>query len=118
MDSNQKKKVTLNNNNENEDSRHIFIIWETSRGKSKEVLELMRKKFEIITIYEISWKKELFIENIRRFYGATLPDPTKKANLCGFGSFLLVLVIDHSPKFEKRGTSYDRFDYGEKLLGI
>jgi hypothetical protein len=106
MDSNQKKKVTLNNNNENEDSRHIFIIWETSRGKSKEVLELMRKKFEIITIYEISWKKELFIENIRRFYGATLPDPTKKANLCGFGSFLLVLVIDHSPKFEKRGTSY------------
>ena len=50
MDSNQKKKVTLNNNNENEDSRHIFIIWETSRGKSKEVLELMRKKFEIITI--------------------------------------------------------------------
>ena len=109
------------------ESKHIFIIWENSRDKSDQVLNLMSKKFQIIKIYEIEWEKEFVIENMRRFYGATLPDPAKKANLCGFGPFLLIFVIDQHPKLEKRRTSYglqtvnsniydEKFTY-RKLIG-
>lgn len=122
-----KEKMVLNKNNELSSSKHIFIIWENSLFKSEAIIELINKKFQITDIYQMKWQKKYFTENIRRFYGATLPDPVKKTKTCGTGEFLVILVIDHNPNFKKRGTSYgpqivnaniydEKFKY-RKLIG-
>jgi len=106
---------------------HILIIWENIRNKADFIISDFQKQFDIRQIYEIEWKKENFQNNLKRFYGQTLPDPVKKAELCGYGNFLLVLFYDHNPKHGKRGTSigkqivntnvYDKKREFRKILG-
>lgn len=106
---------------------HVIIIWESIKNKADFIIKDFQKQFDIRQIYEIEWKKENFENNLKRFYGQTLPDPNKKANLCGYGSFLVVLFYDHHPKHGKRGTSigkqfvntnvYDKKRQLRKILG-
>ena len=84
---------------------NMFIIWGNARKDTNNILEQMRKKFEIRDIYEIIWTSENFTKNLRRFYGANLPKPLRKTSECGIEPFLLVLLIDPNPKYEMRKTS-------------
>ncbi len=84
---------------------NLFIIWENARKNTDSLLEVMKEKFEIRDIYEITWNKENFPKNLRRFYGANLPKPLRKTSECGVGPFLLVLLIDKNPRHELRRTS-------------
>jgi len=84
---------------------NLFIIWENARKNTDELLENIRKKFEIREVYEITWNSKYFVKNLRRFYGANLPKPLRKTSECGTGSFLLVLVIDTNIKYGMRRTS-------------
>ena len=84
---------------------HLFILWETSRYKEKEILEDIRKNFNIIGLYNIKWDKETFSDNLTRFYGTNLPPNSYKEQHCGNGDFLLVVVEVENPKYEKRETS-------------
>lgn len=101
---------------------HIFIIWEKARTKSNELLSEIGGKFKIHDVYEIKWSKENFSNNLKRFYGMTLPNPHKKANECGTGPFLAVLVSDKDPKHGIRKTSMGKqvvntniYDFKRKL---
>lgn len=106
---------------------HVLIIWESIRENTDLIISEFQKHFDIRQIYEVKWKKENFQNNLKRFYGQTLPDPIKKAELCGYGNFLLVLFYDHNPKYGKRGTSigkqivnsnvYDKKREFRKILG-
>lgn len=84
---------------------HLFILWEKSRYKEKEILEDMKKSFNILEIYNVTWSKEHFAENLSRFYGTNLPPNSYKEEHCGNGDFLLVIVEVDNPKYEKRNTS-------------
>lgn len=84
---------------------YLFIIWEKARENVKEVFENIKKKFEIWQVYEITWNPNNFEKNLRKFYGATLPDPLRKIEQVGIGAFLLVIVIDKNPIHGKRRTS-------------
>ena len=59
---------------------NIFIIWENARKNTDNILQTMRKKFEIRDVYEITWKRENFTKNLRRFYGANLPKQLRKTS--------------------------------------
>jgi len=106
---------------------HVLIIWESVRKKTDLIISEFQKQFDIRQIYEVKWGKKNFQNNLKRFYGQTLPDPVKKAELCGYGGFLLVLFYDHNPKYGKRGTSigkqivntnvYDKKREFRKILG-
>ena len=89
-----------------EKSWHICIIWENSMFLKDEILSGIKKKFALKGIFQITWSNKFGVENIQRFYGATLPDPIKKIETCGKGPFLVVVFLDNSPIYEKRGTSY------------
>lgn len=89
-----------------EKSWHICIIWENSMFLKDEIIDSIKKQFVLKNIFEITWNKKFAVENIQRFYGATLPDPIKKIETCGKGPFLVLFFLDKSPKFNKRGTSY------------
>lgn len=84
---------------------HLFIIWENALNKKEEILEDIKKNFEIINIYENTWSKDKFSENLSRFYGTNLPQGSGKEQHCGTGPFLLIIVKDNQPKYEMRATS-------------
>ena len=83
----------------------LFIIWENARKETNKLFTEIKKNFIINQVYEISWTPNNIIHNLKRFYGITLPNPEKKANQCGKGSFLLVIVTDTNPIHGIRGTS-------------
>ena len=62
-------------------------------------------KFQICKIFDITWPKNRFKRNLKRFYGVTLVDPAEKERQCGNGSFLLLVVADRTPIHGKRKTS-------------
>lgn len=83
---------------------HLFILWENARYKEKEILEDIKKSFNIIGKYNITWNKEIFSKNLSRFYGTNLPKNSGKEQHCGNGNFLLIIVEVENPKYEQRDT--------------
>jgi predicted component of type VI protein secretion system len=92
---------------------YIFIIWEKARNKTDEIINDLDKKFVIRNVIEITWSQNEFLNNLKRFYGRSLPDAKEKSYVCGTGPFLVVIVSDINPKFNepsKSGISLER-DY-------
>ncbi|KFM18790.1 hypothetical protein AAA799P11_00999 [Marine Group I thaumarchaeote SCGC AAA799-P11] len=87
---------------------HIFIIWNKSLPKKDQIINDVKNKFELKTIFEMNWSQNLFLDNLKRFYGATLPDPEKKLEDCGNGAFFIVLVQDKNPVYRENGTGLQK----------
>lgn len=88
-----------------EQETHVFIIWENARNKTEKVFSEIERRFQICEVYEIKWSNDNFEKNLKRFYGVTLVNPSKKISQCGTGPFLLLIVKDNSPKHGLRKTS-------------
>lgn len=85
---------------------YLFLFWETARSHEDFLFKELKKKFQIKDVYEITWSKKNFPKNLQRFYGpGKLGNVNAKTEMCGTGSFLLIIVNDPSPKFGKRRTS-------------
>lgn len=84
---------------------HDFIIWDNAKHKYDFLFNELKKKFQIIDVHEITWTKENFEKNLRRFYGPTLPNPQKKMKQCGIGPFLVIIYFDPNPIYQFRKTS-------------
>ena len=92
----------------NESRLYSLIIWEKSRNKTDVILDDLKKKFIIRDVYEVKWSKENFLNNLRRFYGKSLPDAHEKVELCGTGPFLLIIFSDPHPKFEYTKNTFEK----------
>ena len=92
---------------------HLFILWENALNKKDEILKDIKENFKILQVYQVTWSKEKFSNNLSRFYGTNLPKGSGKEKHCGNGSFLLVVVKCENPKYEKRMTSH-----GEEVVNI
>lgn len=84
---------------------HLFIIWENARNRERDIIKDIKNNFNILKVYEITWSKDKFSENLTRFYGTNLPKNSSKEKHCGNGEFLLVLVEDLNPIYIERKTS-------------
>ncbi len=87
---------------------HLFILWENALYKKEDIMKDINEKFEILNVYNITWSKEKFSENLSRFYGTKLPNGSQKEKHCGNGTFLLVIVIDKNPVYDYRDTTAGR----------
>jgi len=96
--------------NENKPTLHLFIVWENSRNKFTLIIDDLKKNFIIRDIYEVKWSEEKFLNNLRRFYERRLPETQEKANLCGVGPFLVILVSDPNPQLKKMKAPNDEED--------
>ena len=56
---------------------YLFLIWENARTKENYLLQEIQKEFEIRDVYEITWDKKIFSNNMMRFYGPTYLHNTK-----------------------------------------
>ena len=90
-----------------ESKLYLFIIWEKSRNKTDQILDDLREKFVIKDVYQVKWSKENFLNNLRRFYGQSLPDAQKKAEVCGTGPFLVIIISDPHPKFNYSKNTFE-----------
>jgi hypothetical protein len=84
---------------------YIFIIWEKVRYEEENIIKDLAKNFVIRNIIEITWSKDEFLNSLKRFYGQSLPDAKEKAQVCGKGPFLVVVVSDMNPKFSEPSKS-------------
>ena len=57
---------------------HLFILWSKANCERKIILSDIAGKFTILDVYNISWSKDKFSENLSRFYGQNLPKNSKK----------------------------------------
>ena len=84
---------------------HLFILWSKANYERKVILSDIANKFTILDVYNISWSKNKFSENLSRFYGQNLPNNSKKEQHCGNKTFTCVIVRDENPVYEARETS-------------
>ena len=84
---------------------HLFILWSKASSERENILSDIAVKFTTLDIYNITWSKKKFSENLSRFYGQNLPKNSKKEQHCGSNTFTCVIVRDESPKYEPRQTS-------------
>jgi|TARA_B100001750_G_scaffold128565_1_gene102145 SAM-dependent methyltransferase len=84
---------------------HVFIIWKKARHKTEEILSDLKKKFELLQVYEVNWSSEFFSDNMSRFYGVNLPPGAFKADQHDFGPFLLCIIEDKNPTYDNRETA-------------
>ncbi len=96
------KKNTYNHNN---GELHLFILWQRALNLSDYVIEDLSRKFTLLKVAKVSWSPRKFSENLSRFYGQKLPPGSGKEQHCGTGPFLLLVVLDHVPRYEPRPTS-------------
>ena len=76
----------------------LFILWPNSGFMEKQIINDIKKKFEIFRIFEICWKEERFQRNMKRLFGKKFykeahPD---KPNV---GNIKVYLVADSAPQY-------------------
>lgn len=84
---------------------YIFVLWQNARFMEKNIINDIKKSFEIFQSYEITWSPEFFANNLARFYGKKLPKGCKKEKEVGCGPFLVLFVYDNNPKYNKNGQN-------------
>ena len=84
---------------------HLFIIWSKAHYERKNILSDIDSKFNILDIYNISWSKNKFSENLSRLYGESLPKNSNKEQHCGNDTFTCVIVRDENSLYKTRQTS-------------
>lgn len=92
---------------------HLLIIWEKARYLQENILNDIKQNLKILECFEIEWSRDYVAKNFTRFYGVKLPNRSFKEKECGCGKFLLVIVWDDTPHYEKRKTSH-----GEETVNI
>ena len=97
----------------NDTELHLFIIWSNGKKYESQIMEDIKKRFDIKLVQQISWTEELFDQNLRRFYGKNLPKNSNKQKECGVGPFKVILVEDKQPIYAPRRTNQ-----GTKIVNV
>ena len=84
---------------------YIFIVWNKALFCKRKILEDLKKSFSVEKYFYIRWGKDRFIENQKALYGHKSTDASEKVRYTGKGEFLLILIKDNDPVFEKITTA-------------
>ena len=84
---------------------HLFILWSKANSEREKILHDITNKFTVLDVYNISWNKNKFSENLSRFYGENLPNNSRKEQHCGNDTFTCIIVRDEKPIYKPRQTS-------------
>lgn len=84
---------------------HLFIIWSKGIDQKDKIVEAISENFTICSIYNTTWSKTRFSNNLSRFYGENLPKNSQKEKHCGTETFCCIIVKDNKPTYAIRDTS-------------
>jgi len=65
------------------------------------IIEDIQKHYKIRKIFNCTWEKESFSIRLSQFYQKKLRHSCKKEKECGNGSFLIVVINDEHPLYER-----------------
>lgn len=83
-----------------------MIIWHNGLlFEDKLLLVINNSSLKIKRTKKVKWAKENFRKNLHRLYGNKLPKNSSKEDYCGFGSFLVIELLDETPCYNLRKTS-------------
>lgn len=81
----------------------LFILWEKARSKEKEIMSDIALHFDVLETFTIDLGNK-FLEIIEDFYDHNIPPNENKAEKCGDGEFLVVVVRDNNAAYDYRET--------------
>lgn len=81
---------------------HLFVIWEHGRHVADRIVADVRAHFDVLAGFEVVWSVTPTARHFSRLYGQSLPPGSDKADHCGLGPFLLLVVEDRSPRYGVR----------------
>jgi len=93
---------------------HLVIVWDAAKDVLDKIINKIDTDFIIKDIYNISWDKELFVDNLVSFYSHSQYHLNArqakklffgKANYCGVAPFNLIVFEDDNPTYDNRNTS-------------
>jgi hypothetical protein len=87
---------------------HLFLLWPTALPEADRILADVERGFRIHELIRLRWSRQLFGENLRRFYGPQLPPGVDKLAETGTGDLLLAVVSDPAPKYRLRPRTTGR----------
>ena len=93
----------------------LFLLWGNARHKESEIIEEIKSQFEIVEMYEIAWDKDIFKQNLERFYCEKIRGKIKHT---GTDKFLLVTIRDKSPQYEYMQTLKGYELVNSKILSL
>ncbi len=76
---------------------HLFLLWEKGRSKENQVIEHIRKDYNILYCVEIKWSRENSEANLNRLYRNEITKKNQKLETVGRGPFLCIIVEDKDP---------------------
>jgi len=84
----------------------LFVLWSNARAEQARILAVIRSQFDVRGVHEIHWSPQETARNFDRFYRGRLVPPYRGASqrLKGDGPLLVVIVVDHEPRYEPRDT--------------
>ena len=83
----------------------MFVLWETSQEHWPEILADLEQRFRVLDVRHVSWPAQDVDNNFRRLYwmppAASSDDAQgfKRRQICGSGTFALVVVEDTAPAY-------------------
>lgn len=84
---------------------HVIIIWQNARFMEDKILADVKKSFNIRAKYFIQWSENKSYQNFSRFYAIKSRYAKGKMKHCGSGEFVLLVVEDLNPIYERRETT-------------
>lgn len=93
---------------------HTLIIWSEALSIEQLIIEDIQRSFNLLDVYSFNWEKELFNENLKRFYAHSQKEKSQeefndiisnKIAHCGDGEFTVLVFEDINPYFSTRKTS-------------
>lgn len=81
---------------------HLFAVWEHGRPAAARIVDDIRLHFDVLAAFEVFWSVTPTARHFSRLYGQSLPPGSHKAEHCGLGPFLLLVVEDPSPQYGVR----------------
>ncbi|MDD4019124.1 MAG: hypothetical protein PHV28_14415 [Kiritimatiellae bacterium] len=88
--------------NPNERQIFLFLLWEASRDKEKEILEDIAQHFTVLKQYEVAWPQANWVKHLEAFYGHFSQVWIAKARRNGTGNFRVVIVEDPHATYDYR----------------
>ena len=97
------------------DEYNIFVIWEKALESKDDIAKLILEKFEIVTIFKISWNESNINSNFKRLYRLSSDkEGEREAKLRGKGTFILYILKQTNPLYLYHTTYSGKVDIMNK----
>lgn len=88
---------------------HVVVLWPRAVEHADAIFADLRERFRMLEVVRIEWEPSAFARCLSRFYeDSTMAFGSTKQEHVGTGAFLLAVVEDEGPSYERRRTTRGR----------